>query len=136
MGQFSWFTQDTNKRIVNGQRMHVVMTDNKGNQYHEDCYEGYGVFGNKDYYELVAEMNGYTEAHITDEKERKEALRNKGIDLAFNGSETTDRVIFPSLTESGEYFDGEEAEIDPDQGFPLGYYGDFDDDGYDGSTEY
>lgn len=58
MGMFSWFTQDTNHRIINGQRHKVIMTDDKGNQYIEDCYEGYGEFGGKDYYELLAEMNG------------------------------------------------------------------------------
>lgn len=42
MGQFSWFTQDTNHRIVNGENYKVVMTDDKGNKYVEQCYEGYG----------------------------------------------------------------------------------------------
>ena len=59
MGQFSWFTQDTHERIINDKPMHVVMCDDKGNKYVEECYEGYGVFGGKDFYELVAEMNGY-----------------------------------------------------------------------------
>ena len=53
MGQFSWFTQDTNHRIVNGENYKVVMTDDKGNKYVEQCYEGYGEFGGKDYYELL-----------------------------------------------------------------------------------
>lgn len=34
MGQFSWFTQDTNHRIVNGENYKVVMTDDKGNKYY------------------------------------------------------------------------------------------------------
>ncbi len=59
MGMWSYFTQDTNERIINGKPMHVVMCDDKGNKYVEECYEGYGVFGGKDFYELVAEMNGY-----------------------------------------------------------------------------
>lgn len=57
MGMFSWFTQDTHHRIVNGEEHKVIMTDNKGRKYVEHCYEGYGVFGGKDYYELLAEMN-------------------------------------------------------------------------------
>ena len=61
MGMFSWFTQDTHHRIVNNEPFRVVMTDNNGKQYVEECYEGYGVFGGKDYYELLAEMNGYSE---------------------------------------------------------------------------
>lgn len=70
MGLFSWFTQDTNHRIVNGENYKVVMTDDKGNKYVEQCYEGYGKFGGKDYYELLAEMNGLG------------SDRAKGIELA------------------------------------------------------
>lgn len=40
MGQFSWFTQDTNHRIVNGEEHKVIMTDNNGRKYVEHCYEG------------------------------------------------------------------------------------------------
>lgn len=61
MGFFSWKTQDTNKSIANSYSERptfpVYMTDNEGNQWFEEDYEGYGVFGGKDYYELVAEMN-------------------------------------------------------------------------------
>lgn len=64
MGQFSWKLQDTGERIVNGRPMHVVMCDDKGNKYVEECYEGYGVFGGKDFYELLAEMNGYKISEI------------------------------------------------------------------------
>jgi hypothetical protein len=45
------------------------MTDNAGNQWVEEQYEGYGVFGGKDFFELLAEMNG-------------ETGREAGIDLA------------------------------------------------------
>ena len=61
MGFFSWKTQDTNKSIANVHSgrsvVRVTMTDNKGNKWVEDSYEGYGVFGGKDYYQLLAEMN-------------------------------------------------------------------------------
>jgi hypothetical protein len=33
------------------------MVDHLGNQWIEDSYEGYGEFGGKDFYELLAEMN-------------------------------------------------------------------------------
>lgn len=33
------------------------MTDDKGNKWTDDHYEGYGRFDGKDYYVLVAEMN-------------------------------------------------------------------------------
>jgi hypothetical protein len=61
MGFFSWKTQDTNKSIANTfsckPTFKVVMKDNKGNEWVEEDYEGYGVFGGKDYYQLLAEMN-------------------------------------------------------------------------------
>lgn len=85
------------------------MTDDKGNRYEEDCYEGYGVFGGKDYYELLAEMNGLKSDRI------------KGIELAFDGHPDgiNPDILYPSLTESGEYYGGVSPEIDDDQGFPL-----------------
>lgn len=126
MGQFSWFTQDTHKRIVNGRKFKVIMTDNKGNQYREGWYEGYGVFGGKDYYVLLAEMNGY---RISDFKgtpeQRYDQLRCKGIDLAFDGHPegNNPNVLHPSLTESGEYMGGVAPEVDPKQGF-IDFYDD------------
>ena len=117
MGMFSWFTQDTNHRIVNGEPYRVIMTDNNGNQYVEDCYEGYGVFGGKDYYELLAEMNGYSQIHC----KKGEELRDIGIRLAFENNPygTNPNVIHPSLSESGEYFNGIAPNSDPDQGFTI-----------------
>ena len=117
MGMFSWFTQDTNHRIVNGDRFNVIMTDDKGNQYEEDCYEGYGVFCGKDYYELLAEMNGLA------------SDRQVGIELAFEGSPLGENpnCKFPSLSESGEYFNGKSPLIDPNQGF-SDYEDEFDED--------
>lgn len=122
MGLFSWFTQDTNHRIVNGEPYRVIMTDNNGNQYVEDCYEGYGEFGGKDYYELLAEMNGYSQTHCHDGEE----LRDIGIRLAFENDPygTNPNVIHPSLSESGEYFNGTPPVSDPDQGFRMEYYED------------
>lgn len=46
--------------------------------------------------------------------------RDAGIELAYrNHSEyqTDGSVKFPSLTENGEYFNGEAPKQDPDQGF-------------------
>lgn len=77
MGFFSWKTQDTNRSIANcysnRPTFPVTMTDDKGNKWTEKEYEGYGEFGGKDYYELMAEMNGFG------------SDRSKGIDLAFDG---------------------------------------------------
>tara|TARA_R100000773_G_C4219270_1_gene117826 strand:+ start:638 stop:985 length:348 start_codon:yes stop_codon:yes gene_type:complete len=63
MGFFSWYTNDTRKviwnRFAKGRKVQTVyLIDNKGNKYKEDNYEGYGVFGGKDFFVVVAEMNG------------------------------------------------------------------------------
>ena len=62
MGFFSWHTNDTDRSIANKYSgrttFNVYMRDNKGNVWVESDYEGYGRFGGKDYYELLAEMNG------------------------------------------------------------------------------
>ena len=83
MGFFSWITQDTDRSIPNihSQRetFPVTMTDNKGNRYHEKEYDGYGVFGGKDYYDLLAEMNGYKREDCDNEQQ----FRLVGIQLEF-----------------------------------------------------
>lgn len=88
MGFFSWKTQDTNKSIANKysdrETFEVIMTDNNGNKWTESNYEGYGVFGGKDYYELLAEMNG-------------KKTREDGINLSSKKS-----ILHPNLNESSE----------------------------------
>lgn len=103
MGMFSWYTQDTNRQIVVGEKMKVVMTDNKGHKWVEKCYDGYGEFGGKDYYELLAEMNGLG------------SDREAGIELAFKGSPhgTNPDCLHPSLTESGKWMKGAAPKPDP-----------------------
>ena len=97
MEYFTFNTQDTNKPIgIRGSELgtfKVIMTDNNGKHYTELNYEGLGIFGGKDYFELLAQMNG---CHT----------REEGIDLIFFGSEH----ISPSLSESGAYFDGKAPE--------------------------
>jgi hypothetical protein len=87
MGFFSFKTQDTDKSIANVHSGYptflVCMHDNKGNIWTESAYDGYGEFGNKDFYELLAEMNGLT-------------TREQGIELAYSGKE----YLSPNLTES------------------------------------
>ena len=97
-GQFSWFTSDTLAQIGSERQntITVYMFDNKGNRWEEKKYEGYGVFGGKDYYELVAEMNGY------------DADRTTGIDLAFGKKKSKvhgkmGKTIFPALVENKNY---------------------------------
>ena len=118
MGFFSWITQDTDRSISN-QHSHrytftVYMHDDKGNVWKEDNYEGYGEFGGKDYYELVAEMNG----EISD--------RQAGIDIAFKNHLPNPDIKYPNLTETSDWeWISEEAEHCSDQGY---FYGDEDED--------
>lgn len=90
MGFFSWLTQDSDESISNVYSSEgaftVYMWDNKGNIWTEDAYEGYGEFGGKDYYELLAEMNGLK-------------TREEGIKLSFSG----ERHITPNLTIDKEW---------------------------------
>jgi hypothetical protein len=79
MGVFSWKTSDTGESISSsgnlGDRptftVHMIAPD--GRVWTEDNYEGYGVFGGKDYYELMAEINSV------------EPDRSNGIELEYCG---------------------------------------------------
>lgn len=86
MGFFSWKTHDTNESIPNiysqEETFTVYMIDNAGNVWKESNYEGYGIIGGKDYYELVAEMNG-------------KKTRYEGINMFF--SENSDDYLYPTL---------------------------------------
>jgi len=143
MGFFSWKTQDTDRSIPNRWSVRkpftVVMTDDKGNKWFEQNYDGYGRFGGKDYYELLAEMNGLVS--IKTGEEYTDDMRMKGIDLAFKDNpngEGTYGVKFPNLVEmangwpydpsgpescdfQGYFYDDDEAEEDDEWDVP-GYY--------------
>lgn len=83
MGFFSWKTQDTNKSIPSTysskKARPVYLCDNRGNHWYEANYEGYGRFGGKGFYELLAEMNGKTKDDLSDGQE----MRDLGIKLNF-----------------------------------------------------
>ena len=123
MGFFSWRTQDTDRSIANRYSIRktftVVMIDNKGNKWIEQDYEGYGVFGGKDYYELLAEMNGITDKDT-------DRLRGAGISLAFSkGNHSgvgTDGVYYPNLVEKadGWVYDMAGPDSCPAHGFGRG----------------
>ena len=93
MGLFSWNTCDTDRSIAceGSDRstfiVHMITLD--GRVFKEENYEGYGEFGGKDFYELLAELNG-------------KSGREDGIDMCFlnNGSgDNTPGVIYPKLVE-------------------------------------
>jgi hypothetical protein len=124
-GQFSWMTQDTGQQIgsQDENKIPVYMFDDKGKYYYENDYDGYGEFGGKDYYDLVAEMNGYT----ADDAEKFGGtfgeLRGIGIKLAFGELEPKNGgpVLFPALVTKPDKFNYKshnfavEAETDPNQ---------------------
>lgn len=93
---FSWLTSDTNECIPvsgmsNKENIKVKMIDDKGQEFYEKSYEGYGVFGGKDFYILVAEMNSGMIENIynMDEEEKRSA----GLGLAFGNN----AAILPKL---------------------------------------
>ncbi len=128
MGFFSWKTMDTDTSISNNYSIKGVfkvdMLDDKGNVWTEPDYEGYGVFGGKDYYELLAEMNGVVERDKVELQGEAYTvyMRSKGIELAFkdNGSgDHTFGVKYPNLVEEAKgwrynYYGPESC---PDQGY-------------------
>ena len=94
MGFFSWHTCDTDRSIANqysGEEtftVHMITPD--GRVFTESNYDGYGEFGEKDFYELLAELNGLG------------SNRDAGIDLSFEGNpmgDDTQGVIYPKLVE-------------------------------------
>jgi hypothetical protein len=112
-GQFSWMTQDTGQQIgsQDENKIPVYMFDDKGKYYYENDYDGYGVFGGKDYYELLDQMNDGS------------GNRKDGIDLAFGKlkRKSGEPVLFPALVTDPYKFNykthdfTQEAETDPNQ---------------------
>ena len=125
-GQFSWMTQDTGQQIGSEEEntIPVYMFDNTGKYYYEPNYDGYGVFGGKDYYELLDQMNG------------GKGDRDRGIDLAFDKEKTSSPVLFPALVTSPSNFNykthdfTKEAESDPNQSWYTAEEDDDDDNDY------
>lgn len=108
MGQFSWHAQDTHRPIYSteGHQRPVTLVGPDGQQWTETAYEGYGVFGGKDYYELVAELNAPEQC--TGNLQHDRCL---GIDIVYDGDwiDPLNPIRFPNLVE-----DPESWEYDPD----------------------
>lgn len=118
MGFYSFKTGDTDRSIANKYSdletfaVHMITPD--GRSFTERDYEGYGEFGNKDFYELLAELNGL------------DSDRSKGIDLVFKNNPSGDNtpgVIYPKFAETlsadvvGQYNSLSNPTSCPDQGF-------------------
>ena len=129
-GQFSWMTQDTGEQIGSQDEntIPVYMFDDKGKYYYEKNYDGYGKFGGKDYYDLVAEMNGYTADDAEEFGGMFNDLRGIGIKLAFGELETKNEngdILFPALVTRPNEFDykthdfTQEPKNDPNQSWYM-----------------
>jgi len=110
MGFFSWKTSDTKKAVRNRYTPEgatpCAMIDDAGNIYHKDNYDGYGVFGGVDYFELLDKMNGGDGDD-----------RDRGIFLDFSSDEPVRRpkIVSPGCSKSwDELPDSESA---PCQGY-------------------
>ena len=104
MGCFSWITQNSNRSIIMsgyGTRKYpsrtCYMWDNKGRRWRQEQYEGYGIFGGKDYYVLLAEMNNKYEPDVDDEKKRTD-----GISIEFS-EEKDKKYLYPNLTDCKDW---------------------------------
>jgi len=148
-GQFSWLTHDRGEQIGSEREntIDVWMFDNQGNMWYEKSYDGYGKFGNMDYYDLVAKMNGYSEEDLDIKVGKRNKvyreLREIGIALAFNELETRDKkgeVLFPALMSDPKGFNykkhdfAEEAPHDPNQSWYVEPEYDEDEDYYESAT--
>jgi len=113
MGMFSWITSDTNESILVDGSVEVKMLAPDGRVWEETSYVGYGEFGGKDFYELVAELNG------------KGSDRLKGIALALSGNPDVIQPKLVSLSWDQSWENTEVSKSCPNQGFTT------DDDDYD-----
>ena len=137
MGFFSWKTMDTDTSIPsqysNRKTFRVQMIDNKSNVWTENNYDGYGRFGGKDFYELLAEMNGF-ESDKTGDEYTDEA-RGFGINIAFKDNPNgiaTKGVLYPNLIEQADgWFYNESG---PDNCEYQGYF--YDEEDFDGEDDY
>ena len=97
MRQFSWLTGDTGKSITNRDAdegalpVYLILPDDT--YIYEDNYGGYGVFGGRDFYGLVWQLNSDEKPKAGRGKVREtqaelcevfdETNRGKGISLAY-----------------------------------------------------
>jgi len=115
MGQFSFITQDTNEAIRESfgcddeEKTTAYLHDNKGNVWEEKRYEGYGVFGGKDFFQLLAEMNNVEGLNGDVDNDRI-----LGIDLCYSG----EPFISPNLTRHRQWsWMNRLPQDDPNQGW-------------------
>lgn len=93
MGQFSFICQDTGEAVRESFGCHntrlttAYMWDNSGNVWEEFKYQGYGEFGGKDFYQLMAEINNVEGLNGDPDHDRK-----FGIALYFGESAIVNKL--------------------------------------------
>jgi len=114
MGQFSFLTQDTGTSVSSMKPANVYLTSPSGQVWHETSYKGYGVFGGKDIYELLSELNG------------GKSCRDEGIGMAYEGADGTEypfgdnpNIVWPNLTRRKKPYDVRRGPVKgcPEQGW-------------------
>ncbi|MBC8522967.1 hypothetical protein H8D29_03470 [PVC group bacterium] len=130
MGQFSWIAQDSEEQICStrGHQQTVYMKDDRGNVWMEKNYDGYGVFGGKDFYTLLSEMNPDSTIDLirssSNANSDDDCHRSRGIDLWFKWCEETPQykkinpIKTPCLfhSRSSQWYEGH-PEDDSNQGW-------------------
>lgn len=136
MGFFSWLTCDTNESISNRHSVRGPLTayalipkEFGGGFLKEENYDGYGVFGGRDIFALVAEWNKPDACTGDDEVDRM-----LGIDIYYDQNNPIKYGI-KIASKPMEYEDAEISDDCPDQGYFYCDDEDEEDDWYDEDDE-
>jgi len=120
MGQFSWLDCETGEQVLDDVSRDVYVLVPKefgGGHIKEECYDGYGRFGGRDVYALVAQWNKPEECIGDDE-----ADRYVGIDIACYDEQNA-RLRYPiKITHDPDavYENCNPSKSDPNQGWLIG----------------
>lgn len=119
MGQFSWLDCKTGEQILDDVEREVyvlVPQEFGGGHIVEHCYDGYGRFGGRDMYALVANWNA-PEKCIGDD----EADRHIGIDIACYNEQNAALRYPIKITHDPDavYEDCVYSHNDPNQGWRM-----------------
>ena len=113
MGCFSWIYCDTNKPLKIGKSARLLIpatfnNGNKGGSIYESAYDGYGNFGGRDVYDLVAEWN--REFLSEDMLEKEPKLENFGglyrfeIDKYRESGMSEEEINMRNLAQKEKYY--------------------------------
>lgn len=114
MGMFSWLTGDTGRSITNNSApegalpVYLILPDDTW--LYEEDYEGYGIFGGRDFFGLVWQLNSEEKPKTAKRGESQadldaafdEAHRGKGISLAWSYEDQEpdgESVVLPKFAE-------------------------------------